>query len=127
MRLARRVAQSLLLFVLLAPTLPTSGQLQSFDDNLNVPNDSPAASFVQRPSGQKTIFYIDAPGHTYKRFGLSLDSMTQVQNFTTQFCSTTVQNACSTVTWHFKLVVSSGGQLNVASSSADLGTISTNF
>jgi hypothetical protein len=105
----------------------SNGVLQSFDDSLNVSDDGPSSSFLQQPSGQEKIYWIDGPGYRYTRSGYSIDSMTQVQNFTTQFCSTTTQNDCSSTNWYVKLVVKSGGVLDTTNSQANTGSASTNF
>ena len=106
----------------------SSGVLHSFDVTLNVPDDSPSSGFVQQPSGQKTIFWIDAPGHRYLlAAGEPIDSMTQVENFTSTVCSTTSSGTCVSRTWYFKLVVNPGSVLDTANSTAAYGTLSTNF
>ena len=106
----------------------TSGVLHSFDDTLNVPNDNPDSSFVQQPAGQKAIFWIDAPGHTYQLPSAGpVDSMTQVQNFTSTVCSTANTSNCFNVNWYFKLVVKPGAVLDTTNSAAGLGSASTNF
>ena len=106
----------------------SNGHLQSFDISLSVPNDNPSSSFVQQPSGQNIIFWLDAPGHSYSLPGFGLiDSMTQVQNFVALVCSKTVAGDCSTVSWYFKLMVGPGAQLDTANSQAGLGSASTNF
>jgi hypothetical protein len=106
----------------------STGNLQSFDDSLNVPNDGPDSSFLQQPSGQNTIYFIDGPGygHEYNNGDL-IDSITQVQNFTDKYCSTTKSNDCYTITWFLKLVVDPGAKLDTAKTQAGLGSTSTNF
>ena len=53
------------------------------------------AAAVQQPAGQKEIFWIDAPGHRYT-YGTNepIDSVTQVQNFTSKVCSIVNIGAC---------------------------------
>jgi hypothetical protein len=80
---------------------PLKGTLHSFDQPLNVLDDNPSSTFVQQPSGQKTIFWIDAPGHGY--------------------------TLATAEPWYFKLVVSPGAKLDTTNSKAALGTASTNF
>jgi hypothetical protein len=108
----------------------SSGVLHAFDDNLNVPEpyDNPSSGFVQQPAGQTAIFWIDAPGHSYN-YGVNepVDSMTQVQNFTSRVCSTVITTACFPVTWYLKLVVKPGAVLDTANSQATFGSASTNF
>lgn len=105
----------------------STGALQPFDDDLTLPNDDPVSGFVQQPSGQKTIYVIDGPGHTYKRLGYAIDSLTQVQNFSSNVCSTIVTSDCVSITYYVKLVVTTGAVLSTANSMAGLGSISTNF
>jgi len=59
--------------------------------------------------------------------GQTNDSVTMVKNFTSHFCSTVVETACYTQQWYLKIVVAPGATLDVANSSAGLGTISTSF
>lgn len=106
----------------------SSGVLHSFDVPLNVPDDSPDSQFVQKPAGQKILFWLDAPGHFYRLDnGQMIDSMTQVQNFTSTICSTVSSGTCVTTTWHFKLVIKPGSVLDTANSTAGNGSLSTNF
>ncbi|MGO9323783.1 MAG: IPT/TIG domain-containing protein [Terracidiphilus sp.] len=105
----------------------SGGNLTSFSIQLNVPNDGPQFVYLQQPSGQKTIYWIDGPGSRNTNGGSSVDSVTQVQNFTTKFCSTTTSNDCYSITWYLKLVVDPGSHLDAAKSSAGLGSTSTNF
>jgi hypothetical protein len=106
----------------------SSGVLHAFDDPLNVPNDNPLSGFVQQTSGTTVIFWIDAPGHYYN-YGTSgpIDSLTQVQNFTSTVCSTVNPNICSSKAWYLKLVVKPGAVLDATNSAAAFGTASTNF
>ena len=106
----------------------STGTLHSFDDQLSSPNDGPDSSFLQQPSGQQTIYFIDGPGygHEYSNGDL-IDSLTQVQNFTDKYCSTTSTNDCFTITWFLKLVVDPGAQLDTSKTQAGLGSTSTNF
>jgi hypothetical protein len=106
----------------------SQGVLHAFDDPLNVTNDNPSSSFVQQPAGQKAIFWIDAPGHRYT-YGANqpIDSLTQVENFTSKGCSTVNTSLCFPVTWYLKLVVNPGAVLDTTNSKADFGSASTNF
>jgi hypothetical protein len=106
----------------------SQGILHAFDDSLNVPNDNPSSSFVQQPAGQKAIFWIDAPGYRYTRqVGEPIDSLTQVQNFTSTVCSKVVTTACFPVAWYLKLVVTPGAVLDSVNTKAAFGSASTNF
>jgi len=104
-----------------------SGTLHAFDVSLSVPDDGPDASFVQQTAGQKTIFWIDSPGLNKNYSGYPIDSVTQVQNFTLKVCTKANSNACSQLTWYFKLVVNSGGVLDTTNSTASTGSAPTNF
>ena len=109
-------------------TKDSSGNLVPFDITLNVPNDGPGSNFVQQPAGQKVMFFIDAPGHTYKLDnGQPIDSITQVENFTIQTCNTIQSSVCTTTNWYLKLVVNPGARLDTTNSVAALGSTSTNF
>jgi hypothetical protein len=105
-----------------------SGNLHPFDVALNVPNDDPPAGVLQQPPGDKTIFWIDAPGHGYN-FGFlkSVDSMIQVQNFTSSVCNPKQPKSCIAVDWFLKLVITPGHILDTVNSKAGLGTASTDF
>jgi hypothetical protein len=104
------------------------GTLHAFDDTLNVSNDNPSSAFVQQTSGTTVIFWIDAPGHRYT-YGTNqpIDSITQVENFTSTVCSTVNTSACFPVTWYLKLVVKPGAVLDATNSQAAFGSASTNF
>lgn len=106
----------------------SSGVLHSFNDPLSVSDDGPDSGFVQQPSGQKAIYWIDGPGffHNYIN-GSPIDSVTQVQDFTTTFCSTVSQNDCKSINWYLKVVVKPGAQLDTTNTKAALGALSTNF
>jgi hypothetical protein len=106
----------------------SQGILHAFDDPLNMPNDNPSSSFVQQPAGQTAIFWIDAPGHRYT-YGVNepIDSLTQVENFTSTVCSTVNTSACFSATWYLKLVVKPGAVLDTTNSQAAFGSASTNF
>jgi hypothetical protein len=105
----------------------SQGVLHAFDDSLSVPNDNPGAQFVQQPSGQKVIFWIDAPGYGYERLGQPIDSVTQVENFTSTVCSKSNTSVCFSKTWFVKIVVNSGAVLDTTKSQAGFGSASTNF
>jgi len=106
----------------------TQGTLHPFDDPLNVSNDNPNSAFVQQTSGTTVIFWIDAPGHLYTyATNEPIDSLTQVQNFTSAICSTVNTALCFPVSWYLKLVVSPGAVLDTTNSQANFGSASTNF
>lgn len=106
----------------------STGVLHSFDQTLNVSNDNPSSSFVQQPTGKKVIFWIDAPGHGYNlATAQPIDSLTQVQNFTSTVCSTVTPSACYSQNWYLKLVIKPGKILDTANSKAAFGSASTNF
>ena len=112
-------------------TKDSSGVLHSFDETLNMPNDNPDSHFVQQTAGQKIIFWIDGPGHglnlSTPRGSEGIDSITQVENFTSTVCSTVSTGACFSVNWYLKLVVNPGGVLDTVNCKAALGSQSTVF
>jgi hypothetical protein len=108
-------------------TVNPSGPPLSFDEPLSFPDDAPAPAFLQQIPGQKTIFWIDAPGHRITHTSIPIDSMTEVENFTSTVCSTIVTNSCFSVNWFLKLVVDASGRLDFSSSAAGMGTASLNF
>jgi len=106
----------------------SSGVLRSFGGPISMPIDTPDPPFIQQPSGQKIIFWIDGPGH-FRRDdnGQLIDSVTQVENFTSTICSTVTAGTCFSRKWHFKLVVNPGAQLDTTNSKAGYGSLSTHF
>lgn len=106
----------------------STGTLHSFSTPISAPNDNPPSSFLQQPSGQKTIFWLDSPGFLdfYPNSG-PIDSMTSVLNFTSVVCSDTDTSNCYSVNWFVKIVVKPGGVLDTGNSQAGFGTLSTNF
>ncbi|HLK03908.1 MAG TPA: hypothetical protein VKT53_05665 [Candidatus Acidoferrum sp.] len=114
----------------------SNGSLQSFSasDNKPAPQDSPPSAVLQQVTGQKVIFWLDAPGRgtIYADPNNSantgpIDSMTQVKNFTSSICSKTSSGTCWSVNWYTKIVVKSGGILDTTNSSAGLGSLSLSF
>jgi hypothetical protein len=110
----------------------SNGVLQPFDDPINNPADNPSSTFLQAPSGQKVLFYIDTPG-TFKtrivnNVGRPVDSVTLVYNFNGSVCSNNYSGDCSNVvSWYVKIVVNTGGILDTTNSVAGLGSLSLNF
>jgi hypothetical protein len=108
----------------------TNGNLQPFSTSTNkpAPQDNPPATVLQRVSGQKAIFWIDAPGRgTLFAQGEPISSMTDVKNFTSSICSTANPNTCYSVQWYIKIVVKSGGVLDTTNSAAGFGSLPLNF
>ena len=66
------------------------GIIHSFDFMFGKRPDGPPSSVLQQNPGEKTIFWIDAPGHEYTigagEFTTTIDSMIHVQNFTSKVC-----------------------------------------
>jgi hypothetical protein len=91
------------------------------DVPLNVPDDDPGSDFKQT-SGQQ-YFWIDGPGHTKTVSGKDVDSLTQVQNFTSWVEKDSVKREKK---WHLKIVVKPGGILDTANTKAGNDHISTN-
>ena len=88
--------------------------LTQTDTPLNVSNDNPDPPFRQQPSGSFVYYWIDGPGQLKNVSGNTVDSETQVQNFTSSVVSAPdaggITTAC-TSQWHLKLVVTPGGAL----------------
>lgn len=105
----------------------SNGVLQWYDYTINQPDDDPESKFLQQPAGQTTIYWLDAPGHYTTYDGYPIDSMTEVENFTTTFCSTTVTNDCTAIQWYIKIMVTTGANLDTRDSTAGYGSASTNF
>lgn len=107
-----------------------NGTLQSFTNNISPTPDGPnAPEALQQTSGSNTIYWIDGPGslqHTANPV-YPINSITQVVNYSTEFCSTTVAGDCQSINWYAKLVVDPGGVLDLANSEAALGSASLNF
>ena len=82
----------------------------------------PDASFLQQNSGEKKLFWIDAPGHAYKLDSDDFDSVTQVQNFTSKICSKGDAKKCDELKWFVKIVVNPGQKLDAKASKAGVGT-----
>ena len=105
----------------------TQGKSVAFDSPLNKPDDKPDSSFLQQNSGEKTLFWIDAPGHAYKLDSDDFDSVTQVQNFTSKICSKSNAKKCDELKWFVKIVVNPGQKLDAKASKAGVGTEPTKF
>ena len=114
-----------------------SGQYRDSNNNLhpfscsvgNTP-DGPQPDYLQQPSGQKTIFFIDGPGPFHGtnpsnqcQFGSSpVDSMTDVIDFQVTFTSK-VSSFVSTTKYFVKIVVAPGGKLDFTNTIAGMGNI----
>lgn len=110
--------------------VPPNGTLQSFSQTISAGPDGPTSpDFLQQTPGNMNIYWIDAPGAKQSSVpnGYPVDSLTQVVNFTTKFCSTVVLSDCQSVNWYEKLVVKSGGVLDFTNSNAGLGSASLSF
>jgi hypothetical protein len=87
--------------------------------------DNPDSQFVQKTRGQKSLYWIDAPGHLYYLDSPSdaekIDSLNQKQNFNSNVCNRA--NICTSANWFLKLVIDPGGELDTAASQAGLGSI----
>jgi hypothetical protein len=101
----------------------SNNNLQSFSYQQNVGNDDPGSAFVQQPAGQTTIFWIDAPGHTYKYNGYQIDSMASTEDLTSKVYSTRVAVVCASVSWYVRIVVDPGAVLDTSNSKAGLGSL----
>ena len=102
-----------------------SGSSVDFDSPLKEPDDAPTSNNVQQNSGEKKLFWIDAPGHLKATDTATFDSVVQVQNFVSKICSKTSSKTCAEVKWFLKLVVKPGGKLDTKNSKAGKGTEST--
>jgi len=108
-------------------TKDSAGNLTAFDDPTPLGDDTPSASFIQQPSGQTVLFWIDAPGHRTNRLSVPIDSMTEVENITSTVCNRVMPTVCSSVNWYVKLIVNPGAVLDTTSSTAGLGSLPLNF
>jgi hypothetical protein len=110
----------------------SSGTLVSFGGPIKT-TDLMDSSVVQATAGQTTIYWIDGPGHTTTYQNpidgqiYPIDSITQVQNLTTTFCSSSHPSDCNSINWYSKLVVDPGAKLDTAQSASGLGSASTTF
>lgn len=110
----------------------SSGTLVSFGGPIKT-TDLMDSSVVQATAGQTTIYWIDGPGHTTTYPNpidgqiYPIDSITQVQNLTTTFCSSSHPSDCNSINWYSKLVVDPGAKLDTAQSASGLGSASTTF
>jgi Bacterial Ig-like domain (group 2) len=105
----------------------SSGVLHGFNDLIPAgTNDTPDAGLIQQTSGQKTIYWIDAPARkitaTVSSGTFPVDSVTDTYNFTSKVCSTEVTTYCQSVSWYYKLAVKPGAVLDTTNSGAGLGT-----
>jgi hypothetical protein len=105
-------------------TIDATGTLHTFSQPQVATEDDPSSTFVQNTSGTKNIFWLDSPGVTNTaNSGQPIDSMTFIQNFSGQVCSTVLTTICSpTVTWYVKIIITPGGHLDTTNSTAALGT-----
>jgi hypothetical protein len=107
-------------------TKDANGVLHPFSNTLqfsNAPDGPDAPGRLQQASGSTTIFWIDAPGRNESGDdGNPIDSLTWVQNYTMNVCSTVLTSICSTQSWYVKLVVNPGGLLSPTASIAALGS-----
>ena len=80
-------------------------------------------------SGQKKIFYIDAPGpHTVVTFQkLQVDSATFVLNLSAHLCRKDNPNICELFPWFTKIIVKPDANLDGVNSVATRGKASTKF
>jgi hypothetical protein len=108
-------------------TKDSSGNLVAFDDQTAQADDTPESSFVQQTAGQKTIFWIDGPGHFTNRSGIPIDSMTEIENFTSTVCNKITTSVCTSVNWYVKIVVDPGSKLDFTNSAAGFGNLSLSF
>lgn len=101
----------------------SSGTLAPFTEyTINPTTNSPGIKpdglnpiFVQKTSGQKLIFVLDAPDYLEHP-----DSLIFVANFTFTFCSLTPAN-CTEQRYYVKIVVKPGGIIDNSQSRVALG------
>jgi hypothetical protein len=107
-------------------TKDANGVLHSFSNTIpftNAPDGPDAPGVLQQASGSTTIFWLDAPGRvSLGDDGNPIDSLTWVQNYTMNVCSTVLTPLCYTQSWYVKLVVNPGGLLSPTASIAALGS-----
>jgi hypothetical protein len=112
-----------------------NNNLQPFSCSESNPTDGPKAGFLQQPSGQTSIFYLDGPGPYYGinpsnqcLIGSSpIDSITDVFNFQVNFTDKTDSTLTRTVYYYVKIIVNPGGILDTTNSTAAYGNVSLNF
>jgi hypothetical protein len=110
-----------------------SNNLQPFSCTGSNPSDGPDPNFLQKPAGQNTIFWIDAPGPFYaggvdptnqcQTGSRAFDSITDVLNFQVTYHNT-VTRYTITVKHFVKIVVAPGSQIDFTHSIAGYGNIS---
>ncbi len=112
--------------------IDANGGAHSFSCSSNNPSDGPEPQFLQKPSGQKDIFWIDGPGQPHtadpsnpcQGGSATIGSMTLVFNF--QVTYTKASPNISRTVYHYVKIVVSGGQLS-SSSGAGYGNLSLSF
>ena len=87
------------------------------DGNGGPKTDGPKPNYLQQPSGQKTIYWLDAPG-----LAKPYDSLMLVYNFVTTYCTNIPAGNCTPIHWYLRLVVKPGGTLDPTQSRVALGT-----
>ena len=104
--------------------------LRSNAIEFDVPNDNPDPTFRQQSSGSYVFYWIDGPGQLKNVGGNTVESETQVENFTSSVVSPAdadgIVTTCLT-NWYLKLVVKPGGTLDTTNTQAGTGSASTNF
>jgi hypothetical protein len=115
----------------------SSNNLHPFTCTTEFAPDGPKPTFLQQIAGQKSIFYLDAPGPystndpTDQCLGggpqaQPIDSMTFVYNFTVTF-SSKLSSYHKTVYYYVKFVIFPGGVLDTVKSHLDYGNLPLNF
>jgi hypothetical protein len=111
-----------------------NNQLRPFSCTTPFHPDGPRPTFLQQPTGQKSIFYLDAPGPCFGEDPSDLcnggpnliDSETFVFNFQVDFKSQ-LSSFHKTVYYFVKTVIAPGGVLDTAKSQAGYGNVPLNF
>ena len=111
-----------------------NNRLQPFSCTTPFQPDGPLLTFLQQPAGQKSIFYLDAPGPYFGEDPSDLclggpnliDSETFVFNFQVDFKSK-LSSFHKTVYYFVQTVIAPDGILDTAKSRADYGNLSLDF
>ena len=102
----------------------------TFNSPTPADDDGPQSGFIQTVDGLP-LFWLDSPGSESSYYMVTsgqydpLFSLTKVDNFSAQVCSTITKSVCGNVTWFTKIVVASGQM--TSGSIAGYGSQSTAF
>jgi len=108
--------------------------LQPFSCSFSNPNDGPSADYLQNPTGQKSIFAIDAPGsfHDVDPDDQCLEGASPVYSETVIFnfqvnLANKITHYHHKIYYFVKIVIGGPHQLDRTNSKADYGNVSLKF